>query len=287
MCLKLVRTRRDPYNPASGKGGTKLPHLSQVLRTRIAHRNLLCFVVLSLWATPVFAAISQALVPVDDRDGGANGGPTFTLRPAGLDGLIVGNGFSGAPYRAAMEFSLNGTLPVISNASLQIFIDLVSDPPAQYTVHGYFGDGVITVSDLLVNNPILPTQTTPNNSGNYQPVFDVTAFIQQAENAHASHAGFMFSGFSGPPGFAMGSSEDTAMSPRLNITSVVPEPLSTAAASFLTAIALRCGRSSRRRSARSFVGLPLRKTADRSGSSSGAGQLVSERHFRWHSSTLR
>jgi hypothetical protein len=93
------------------------------------------------------------------------------------------------------------------------------NPPASYTLHGYVGNGVVSASDLLTNNPLAPTRST-----NDPFVIDVTSFIQQRVANGDRYAGFTFTGFPGGSGLEIRSSEPFVNSPLLTVQAVL-EPI--------------------------------------------------------------
>lgn len=184
----------------------------------------------SLALTGIVTSISSAALyedrPVSDRDGNTNvatpNGP-FTLRPDGLGSLIVGSGWdsNSLVWRASMEFDISSVSGTVSSASITYTREAVTNPPAGYRVHGYVGDGVVTASDLSVNNQLGPTYSTTAAS-----TVDVTTYVASLVSGHQSFAGFTFSGFAGGSGMAIRSSEPFINAPVLSITYIVPEPVS-------------------------------------------------------------
>jgi hypothetical protein len=103
--------------------------------------------------------------------------------------------------------------------------EAVQNPPAGYVVHGYTGDGAVSATDLLTNNPLISPRSTALPAS-----IDVTAFVQQlvTNGGDSGYAGLVLSGFTGGSGFSFRSSEPFIGAPLLTIQSV-PEPITPAA----------------------------------------------------------
>ena len=140
---------------------------------------------------PASAATLSVLATVDQtiQDIGDDGVPDG-LGPAGDPFLRVFG--TGATWRAALEFSL-GALPstsTLTSATLRLVDGGVQESEI-IEIHGYAGDGVITLADGTINNFIdsylvLGTTGTPNPH-----LVDVTAFVQGLLTSGANFAGFM------------------------------------------------------------------------------------------------
>ncbi len=149
--------------------------------------------VLAAGAPPRAVADMIVLIPTDanrgidnfPRDGifdallGNPGSLTVSLPPPGM----------GSEERAALEFSLLG-IPAgstITSVTLSLTIGFLSAFPPASEIHGYAGNGVVELPDLMVMN--LWTNFNPGPSGMTQLIALPTDYLQTLVDASASHAG--------------------------------------------------------------------------------------------------
>jgi hypothetical protein len=157
-------------------------------------------------ATPAEAASIQLTAVISDR-----GIDTFPRD--GVFNSVFGNdtvtqvltppvGDLGSEERTAVEFDLSSLAgstitsvmlrlnPQGSNLNLGLSAGEVGE------VHGYAGDGTITVADMMAFGQV-GTITGPTANGTVTVTLSV-AWLQTLINASSSHAGLMFKGVDGP-----------------------------------------------------------------------------------------
>lgn len=213
------------------------------------NRFLLCVTVLcgSSCASSAYGVVVTTLNPVSDRDAGADN----VLRPESNTGMIVAaTGWSNSPWRLAMEFDLStiDRSSAVLQATLTVHMAIaVVSGANNFVIHGYAGDGSVTLADLSVVNPLTPTLPYTATSS---PI-DVTSYLASLPPT-VTHVGFRFETVSAANGFAIYSAE-SAYPPQLKIS--VPEPstavlCSIAAAALLSKVIRRSKRVLRTRSQR-------------------------------------
>jgi len=176
------------------------------------------------------AASSRADVP-----------PTFLLSPvsdafASIPGSLfptspanIVGGQPGTEYRSALEFQLPALPPhpVIISAKLDLHIAAESSNGGGFMgiyAHSYVGDGIVSLSDMQVNNPV----AGPFNIGflsNPDPVeFDVTSAVQTLYNSGAIYSGFTLRAVGTLFVLQLGSQDNGIAASRPTLALTVPEP---------------------------------------------------------------
>lgn len=192
----------------------------------------------SIFATGTSAAAVLVLTPTSDRyaeDSNLDG--TFETLADELDPLLRTflNPRVPVERRAALEFDLfdvTSSGASIRSATLTLtFTGLGIDPDNNpdgpvLRVHGYAGDGSVSLSDMTVFN-LLATEGPFTSTGTIN--IDVTTFIRSLVNANENFAGFMLK--TSPFGIVFRSANDSDANrhPRLTVdqvnTSVLVEDL--------------------------------------------------------------
>ena len=157
--------------------------------------HFLVLVVMLVGSGLVHADVS--LSPVDDRSGRTeNGGGAFTTLYSQSDTLLyVNHGTNlGRVERSALEFDISGITATVRSATLNLGMNSRGGGSSNITIHGYAGDGVITLADLIVDNQILgPLDAYDSGDFAQFNTLDVTAYVQSIAGS-ANYAGFMLRG---------------------------------------------------------------------------------------------
>jgi hypothetical protein len=169
-----------------------------------------------------------SVIPTSDKDAGS---PfpfditMATLNPEEVPFITVGVDHlpPRAEFRSALEFDLS-LLPadsVVNSATLTLSI-YRNGPFPSAEVHGYVGDGVVELEDMVVSN-LLTTFDVPDGSGFIDISMDVSDFVQLLVQGGAEFAGFSIRGTS--PAFVIASREfEGDRQPRLDIDFIPPCP---------------------------------------------------------------
>lgn len=125
----------------------------------------------------------------DDRTASNADGPGAYLLDQS-DGFLRTFGVDGY-WRSALEFSLSGIAgPVTINSATLRLVDAGTQVDGTILIHGYTGDGVITLGDFGYSN-LVASYNTVSSGGDHPHYLDVTAFIQAQLSGSSPYAGFM------------------------------------------------------------------------------------------------
>ena len=150
------------------------------------------------------------------------------LLQGGSTALWAYNGGSTYNYHLAVEFNL-AEIPAnaqIIEATFRIRYNGANGSRTEtLQFHGYAGDGVMSPSDFLVNNPIGPRYNAFGPPLETQPFYEVpvTSFIQSLVDANSTYAGFMAENVAWNQTSLCSSLSGPSYEPKLDIT-FVPEP---------------------------------------------------------------
>jgi hypothetical protein len=133
---------------------------------------------------------------------------------------VNNNGFTS--FRTALEFDIASVLAesTINAATLTMFVDFV-EGTRQIELHGYAGDGTISLDDFSLDGVV--ASTTLNPPGGHAVLFDARAFLHSLVTSGEAFAGFNIrEDPANPSNFIVLS----FAAPRLSVdfTAQVPEP---------------------------------------------------------------
>lgn len=189
------------------------------------------------------ATLVYNLTPTSDRDAWDSNGDGIidTLQAESATDLYVANqaspSFSGDTSRAGMEFQLGNPLPQPRIVSATLYLRIAGSfslateaNKFQMQAHSYAGDGSVSLSDLLVNDPFLsPTYWDSfvfpaDPQWPYNFAMDVKPALLGLSPSD-NYLGIVLEGTSPSGGFSFFSRESTrGLSPLLRIVVAVPEP---------------------------------------------------------------
>lgn len=152
-------------------------------------------------SSSLYAALISVTASISDRGRDSNNDGIYTSvfgNPSVVQISISPSGTLGLQEATAVEFPL-ASIPLgstIDSVLLRlapqssITSNLGISATETATIHGYSGDGVISVADLNVNN-LVGTIPGPTPDGFVTTIID-TMFIQSLVDATATHAGLLF-----------------------------------------------------------------------------------------------
>jgi hypothetical protein len=192
------------------------------------------------------AATLQLTTPLDGNANDSNlDGVWDTLTQGPSVSLLAYNGGSSYNYRGGMEFdirALEQPLPatkyvLIESATLLVHYEGASGGPALTLQFSKFdGDGMLTLSDFQVRNPIGPRFNSFSPAADSLYRVPATEFIQSLVNRNVPYAGFFAENLAQNQ-TALGG-YFSLVPPVLSITySIAPEPSTLAAAGILASLA--------------------------------------------------
>jgi len=136
------------------------------------------------------AATTIDIGATDDRTAGVSAGVANSLQ-SDNDVFLRTFGVSSV-WRSALEFSLTSlTGPITINSATLRLVDAGTEVAGTIQVHGYTGDGVVTLGDFGYSNLLTSYNTTDTSSVIRVHLLDVTSFIQDQIDANSSFSGFM------------------------------------------------------------------------------------------------
>ncbi|MGV3485047.1 MAG: DNRLRE domain-containing protein [Planctomycetaceae bacterium] len=196
-------------------------------------RRMFCMVVLLLTALRAEAAVF-VVTPTTDRDAlDSPGGGSFEFLSAENSASLTAQLFSagGDEYRGALEFDISGVPAgqTIDSATLSLFArtgrPVGSEPNLQ--LHGYTGDGTISLADFTQNNLLMEFTSVGDNTTLNA---DVTSLIQSLYIGGNPFVGFNTRTTTSGGQVVLQAKESSTLtmpSPQLSITysaTAVPEP---------------------------------------------------------------
>src|SRR5688572_10352585 len=167
--------------------------IGKTMKDKISFRSICRIIVVCLigmfapWHVPATVTTLDFVAAASATDEGPQDG-VFDAFLIPSDELAVNNnGFTS--LRGAVEFDLAG-IPsdvTINAATLSLLVNFV-EGTRQIELHGYAGDGSVSLGDFSRNG--LVNSTTLNPPGSEMVLFDATAFLSDLVTTGGSFAGF-------------------------------------------------------------------------------------------------